>query len=670
MLKGEPDWDALPKDLPANVSAVLHRCLQKDRNLRFHEIADARIELFEAPLAPLTIETARRFPWIWVIAVGVVILLAGVLIGRLVLKSPAITPHTVLSKTTIKVEPGYSLDGMRRAAEFLWPTLTAMDISHDGRFIVYCAVKDDGSSTPTPGLFLRRLDELEAKPIRGTEGGICPVLSPDDKWVCFYLEKKLRKVPIEGGVPQDICELPNVPHGIAWGPKGFLYFAQSRILGLFRVSAAGGTPEALTHPDPKRKEFDHRLPYPLPNDKGLLFTIMAHEADNRPSVAVMDFATRAWKVLFEDGSDARYVSTGHLVFLRQGKLMAAPFSLDKLEANGQPVPVIDTVMHAINASLVTSNTGAGQFGISPSGSLIYAPGGFFPFENNSLVWVDRNGRADRVGFLTGSFTSARISPDGKKIAYASQKHLWIYDLERGVPERLTSSGSVTFTIWSPDGKRIVFGFREFGPGNLFWMPIDGSTGMEKLRTSEFMDWPGSWSPDGEIFAFVEVRQSLDIFLLHIKDKSATPFAATSANESHAEFSPDGKWLAYLSDELGATEVFVRALSGGRAYRISLEGGIEPLWAKSGKRIYFRNGARMFAVDILRTEPDFAVSKPRLLFEQAGYASASPARSFDMTQDEQRFLMIKREERKPQPVTEMILIQNWFEELNRLCPAKK
>lgn len=194
--------------------------------------------------------------------------------------------------------------------------------------------------------------------------------------------------------------------------------------------------------------------------------------------------------------------------------------------------------------------------------------------------------------------------------------------------------------------------------------------MEKLRQTEFTDRPGSWSPDGEIFAFVESINNHDIFLFHLKDRSVTPFATTSANEYHAEFSPDGRWLAYTSDEIGTAEVFVRSLSGGRALRISPEGGTEPLWAKSGKRIYFRKGARVFAVDILGTDPDFLVSKPRLLFERAGYASTMPVRSYDMTRDEQRFLMIKVEERKPQPVTEMILIQNWFEELKRLCPTGK
>jgi len=529
---------------------------------------------------------------------------------------------------------------------------------------------------PKPRLFLRRFEEFEAKPITGTEGGISPVLSPDDKWICFYADKKIKKVRIEGGVAQDILEVSEAPFGMNWGQDGSLIFGQIGGNGLLRIPPEGGKAVPLTKPDPKRKEYNHRLPCPLPGNKGLLFTVMADSSDIRPSVAVLNFTSLTWEVLFEDGSDARYIPTGHLVFLRQGKLMATPFDLKKLETKGEPVPVIECIMHALNAGNTSYNSGAGQFCISTSGSLIYvsggAIGGTFPDLKNPMFWVDQKGNAERVGSYTQSESCARISPDGKKIAYSSQGYLWIFKLERGVHERLTSAGVAAFPIWSPDGTRLFFSFREFGPMNLFWMPIDGSTGMERLRTSEFRDWASSWSPDGEILAFVQAGVGNDVLLLNLKAKTAVPFAATNANERFAEFSPDGKWLAYTSDELGTEEIFVRALSGGRAYRITSENGRDPLWAKSGKRIYFRNSRlnRMCVVDILSTEPEFAVSKPRLLFDLSGYGSTVPTRSYDMTRDETRFLMAKWEERKPAPVTEMILVQNWFEELKRLVPAGK
>jgi serine/threonine protein kinase/Tol biopolymer transport system component len=673
ILKGEPNWQSLPADIPWRVNDLLRRCLQKETRERLHDIADARLEIV-APVAfpsePVIVR--RRISLVSLAAYTIVMLLVGILIDRVFIKHPQPSLSLPVVTSTIKVEPGYSLDGLRRSynARLLWPTRTAMAISSDGRFIVYCAVKDSVSPTPRPQLFLRRLGEMEAKPIPGTEGGISPVLSSDDKWIYFYADQNLRKIPVAGGVPQDLCEVISEPVGISCGSDGMIYFARFEGKGLFRVPTNGGTPEEFTRPDNKRKEFDHRLPYALPFEKGVLFTITAHAFDPQASIAFLDTSTRTWKVLFENGSDARYVPTGHLVFLRQGKLMAIPFDLDKLEARGQPVPVIDGVMHALNSRVNDTNSGAGQFSFSSSGSMVYAPGGIFPANNNQAFWVDRNGHAELIKSLTGDTTSARISPDGNRITYVSQNQIWTYDIERQISERLTSgsiSASPSHPVWTPDGRRLIFAFREFGPGNLFWMPVDSSASMEKLWSSEWGAWSGSCSPDGNSFAFLEETSdnNLNIMLLNLKDRKAVPFAATSTNGWHAEFSLDGKWLAYTSDELGTDEVFVKALSGGRSVRISPDGGDGPLWGKSGKRIYFQKGDRMFVADILRTEPDFAVSKPRQLFELPGFFRTAPFRSYDLTRDEQRFLMFKREEKEPQVTTEMVLVQNWFDELKRL-----
>jgi serine/threonine-protein kinase len=677
ILRGEPEWDSIPADAPENVQAVLRRCLQKNPRERLRDIADARLEIMAPAVFPSeAMISRRRISPVSLAAYTIVMLLVGILIDHVFVKHPhpSLSPSVVTS--TIKVEPGYSLDGLRRSynAGLLWPTRTAMAISSDGRFIVYCAVKDGVSPTPRPQLFLRRLGELEAKPIAGTEGGISPVLSSDDKWIYFYADKNLRKIPIAGGVPQDLCEVISEPAGISCGSDGMIYFAQFEGKGLFRVPTNGGTPEEFTRPDIKRKEFDHRLSYALPRDKGILFTITAHAFDPQASIAVMDTSTRTWKVLFENGSDARYVTTGHLVFLRQGKLMAVAFDLDKLEARGQPVTVIDGVMHALNSRVNDTNSGAGQFSFSSSGSMVYAPGGIFPANNNQAFWVDRNGHAELTKSLAGDTTSARISPDGNRITYVSQNQIWTYDIERQISERLTS-GSISalpsHPVWTPDGRRLIFAFREFGPANLFWMPVDGSASMEKLWSSEKGAWSGSCSPDGNSFAFLEeTSDNYNIMLLNLKDRKAVPFAPTSTNGWHAEFSPDGNWLAYTSDELGTDEAFVKALSGGRPMRISPDGGSSPLWGKSGKRIYFQKGDGMFVVDILRTEPDFAVSKPRQLFELPGFFRTAPFRSYDLTRDEQHFLMFKREEKEPQVATEMILVQNWFEELKRLVPTEK
>ena len=247
VLKGEPDWEALPKDMPVNVRAVLRRCLRKDRNLRYHDIADARIELFEAiesQAAPSTIEIGRRFPWIWVGAIAAA-LIAGFLIDRLLIRHPppALSPSVVTS--TIKIEPGHRLEG--QAFDLELSGRTAVAISSDGNFIVYSAIEENPGPQAKPQLYLRRIGQLAAKPIAGTEGGTSPFLSPDSRWVGFWADGKLKKVLVEGGVPSTLCDASAL-YGANWGRDNNIVFTNGSGTGLSRVSAEGGKPEILTKP--------------------------------------------------------------------------------------------------------------------------------------------------------------------------------------------------------------------------------------------------------------------------------------------------------------------------------------------------------------------------------------------------------------------------------------
>ena len=241
-----------------------------------------------------------------------------------------------------------------------------MAIFSDGRFIVYCAVKENPGPQDKPRLYLRRSDQLEAKPIAGTERGINPFLSPDDRWAGFWAGRKLMKVSTDGGVAVTLCNAA-LPFGTSWGPENSIVFAPDPGSGLLRVSAAGGDPESLTTPDKTKEEYSHRLPHCLPDGKGVLFTIMREYSDLQPRIAWLDLKTRKWRVLMEDAADARYVPTGHLVFLRQGTLMAVPFDLGRHEVTGQPVPAVANVMQALNVKASNFNTAAGQFSLSDSG---------------------------------------------------------------------------------------------------------------------------------------------------------------------------------------------------------------------------------------------------------------------------------------------------------------
>jgi serine/threonine-protein kinase len=677
ILRGQPDWDSLPAGTPGNVRAVLRRCLQKDPRLRMQAIADARIELGE-PITDLS-EAAtapRRLSLAWLASGAAIVLLAGIFIGRVLIKKPQPVPFPSVVTSTVKIEPGHWLEGMRLYWEMEHPSRTAMTISSDGKFVVYSAIEENPDPEAKSCLFLRRMDQSGATPITGTEGGLMPFLSADNRWVGFWARDfKLKKVPIEGGVPSTLCNLSAWLYGANWGRDNSIVFAAGEAAGLSRVSAEGGKVETLTKPDPKREETSHRLPSWLPNGKAVLFTIMRHDWDSQPCLALLRLDTREWNVLLQNAADARYIPTGHLVFLRQGTLMAVRFDLGKLEVIGQPVALLENVMQAFSTS-GWFNTGAGQFGISDTGSLIYAAGGFVPDTKDSLVWVDQRGIEQPAATLQFPFYAPRLSPDGQRIAYVTPRRGWqvyVYDLGRGTNSRLTGGGRHDYPIWIPDGKRILFAWQKSLVQNLFWQPYDGSSPMERLTTSEYAQYPGSCSSDGSTVAIVELHPDTryDIAMLDTLSGRVTPFLNSQFNEAYPEFSPDRRWIAYTSDESGRDEVYVSPLLGlGMRQQVSSEGGVMPLWSRNGKQLFYRWEDQVWVVDV-QTNGGFTISKPRRLFEKPGYESgADPIRTYDLSLDGQRFLMVKNEQRKPNPVTEMILVQNWFEELKRLVPSGK
>jgi serine/threonine protein kinase len=505
ILKEEPDWQALPATTPSKLKDLLQRCLQKDPRQRLHDIADARIELHEQPALPTEAPPlVPRFSRASLLAAGITTLSLGLLLGAVLMKYlkpvPAHLPLPV-ARSLLKLESGYSLDGWRCIPPYGFdhPTRTAMAISSDARFLVYSAVKENRGPQDKPRLFLRRLDELDAKPIPGTDGGSSPFLSPDDRWVGFWADRKLLKVPLEGGIPAVLCDVL-LPLGFSWGADDQIIFSSIADSGLSRISAAGGKVEPLTTPDKSKDEFVHRLPCCLPGGKAILFTIMRHSWDPQPRVAVLELPTRKWRVLLENAADARFIPPGHLAFLRQGTLLVVPFDLERLQIAGQPVPAAVNVAQALNTQNAAYDTAAGQYSISASGSLVYASGGILPDMQNSLVWVDRQGKAVPISSFDAPFTSPRLSPDGRRIAClasGNEKAVWVYDLARGTTARLTSEGVAGFVAWSPDGRRVAFSWLKTGVPNIYCQPADGSSPMERLTRSDSTQFLGSWSPDGE-----------------------------------------------------------------------------------------------------------------------------------------------------------------------------
>lgn len=618
---------------------------------------------------------ARRLRTGLIVGSAAILILAGlflsplrsVLTGRQADKVPIVS--------VIKLEPGRSLGGMRRPDQFDWPTRTSMAISSDAAFVVICAA-DDGSPGAVTNLFLRRLDEPEARKIPGTEGGLAPFLSPDQRWVGFWADGRLRRVPIEGGVAQEICPVATFM-GACWLDGGAIVFAGPEDSGLFRVEASGGIPEVLTRPDPGRAEYSHRLPSVLPDGRSILFTVTRSVHDPAPGTAILDLVSRTWRDILPDSADTRYIPTGHVIFARRGTLMAAPFDEDRKEVLGRPVPVVADVMQAMNFPSSAYDSAAAQYAVSRTGTLVYARGGILPDRRNALVWIDRAGNEIPVGAARAAYFAPRLSPDGRTVAYYTlgmEKQIWLYDLDRDVSTPFMTEGLCAWPLWMPDGKGLAVSWADSAAHtNLYRRMISGSGELEKLTDDATGKFGSSVSPDGRSIAYVGGRggKDTDIGICDTVTRTVRAFAASDFDESYPEFSPNGLWIAYCANPEGHLEVYVRSAAGaGDVVKISAEGGREPAWARDGQTLFFRSldYSQMMAVDI-RARDRLAAGKPRRLFERKGLGGGHPVRGYDVSADGRRFLMVRNEERRPRPATELTLVQNWFRDIRRLTPPK-
>jgi Tol biopolymer transport system component len=446
-------------------------------------------------------------------------------------------------------------------------------------------------------------------------------------------------------------------HGASWGSRGMIVFAPKLVGVLQQVPESGGTPQPLTRF--QKQEITHRWPEFLPGGNAVLF---ATSIDS--GIAVQSVATGERKNLIPGGAQPRYASSGHLVYVQGGTLMAVPFDSQRLTVIGAAVPVVEGIVQSAN--------GAAQYSLSATGTLVYVPGGA-QRTDSEMVWVNRNGAEQPLAAPPHAYLNPRLSPDGKRVAVTTERQIWVYDLSRGTLTRLTFEGDASsYPIWTPDGKRIAFESAKNGSPNLFWRPGDGSGVVEPLTANQNYQILSSWSPDGKLLAFVDVNPSTgyDIWVLRISDRKAQPFLQTSFSEAAPQFSPDGRWLAYVSDESGHNEVYVQPYPGpGGKWLISTDGGTEPMWNRNGRELFYRDGDRMMAVDI-STHQGFTAGKPRMLFEGRYEPTAGTLPNYDVSPDGQRFLMVKPSEQTGAAPTQINVVLNWTEELKLLVPTGK
>jgi len=669
-----PDWGGLPATTPPLIRSLVRRCLRKEPGERLHDIGDARLEIEEAladlegaPASPVP-DHAASSAWRAAVPWGLAVVTTAVAVWTIALGT-AQAPRDVVH-VLVEVEPGARLTGGDPQESWAWgferPSRTALAWSPDGTQLVYAA-----SSGETAVLYLRDLRRQSAAPIQGTDGGSQPFFSPDGRWIGFYADGALKKVPPEGGDPRTILVDAPPLTGASWGEDDRIVLASDEVGGLLLVSANGGVPEPLTEVDTRNGETAHRMPQVLPGGRAVLFTVVKGLYSENGAVVSESFDTHERKVLVTDAADGRFVPTGHLVFARNGALMAAPFSLGRLEVIGEPVRVVEDLMQASGASSTSLDTGAAQYGFSASGSLAYVRGGSYPALSRSLVWVNRDGTTEMLALPEGGYTSPRLSPDGRRIAYAAgrraNRDIWVYDLSQGTSRRLTFESSSGGPVWSPDGMTLAYpADRGDGVLNLFTIAADGSTGPVPLTTADETQFVSSWSSTG-VLAFVRGANSIWTLSPDRPGPNAALFIDTSFSTQWPEFSPDGGWLAYTSNETGQNEVWVRAYAGsGPPVRVSPDGGQSPAWSRDGTELFYRNGGMMMVVPV-SADRSFTAGRPQALFDDSPYAFASPTRAYDVASDG-RFLMVTRTSQAPQPATRIQVVLNWFEDLRQRVPG--
>jgi serine/threonine-protein kinase len=521
---------------------------------------------------------------------------------------------------------------------------------------------------------------LTARLIAGTEGATQqPFFSPDGKWIGYFSfgDRQLKKISINGGAPVTLCAVPQLL-GAWWGKDDTIVYGQ-RFGDIMRISANGGTAEPLV----KIKTENPAFPQILPDGKSLLYTL-DRGTTGQGKIVVQSPKSGEPKELFAGGM-ARYLPTGHIIYRLQNNLFAIAFDADRLEVVGGPVPIVE---------------GMSRAAVSDAGTLVYisatamaAPEGA-PTSGRTLVWVDRKGKEEPLGAPLNLYRFPKISPDGTRVAIAivitgesTNTDIWVWDLVRKTLTRLTFEGMFNVSpVWTPDGKRIAF-CQVGGIGSnvqgVYWKAADGSGKAEQLDTSSRGPFlPYNWSSDGKALIGAEMGMNpslFDIEMLSMEgDHALKPLLRESYSESQPKISPDGRWMAYTSDESRKNEVYVRPfpeVNNGR-WQISTNGGDSPLWSPDGRELFYRSGDSVMAVSV-KTESSFnIVGTPQILFRgtyvQGTLLEGSP---WDIHPDGKRFLMIKppastgASPAAALPRQKINIVLNWTEELKQRVPAK-
>jgi serine/threonine protein kinase/Tol biopolymer transport system component len=658
VLKSDVKLDALPREVPSSVRRLIGRCLTRDLRRRLRDVGEARIALEDAiahdDAAADSVPSDRASTWSawrkalpWVITASAVVA-AGIIVWTTGRQPPRSEPVMRLSSD---MGAGIRLNATMGSRLVLSP---------DGRVLVL--VGSPGVNDRSR-LFVRHLDQLQATSLPGTEGARNPFFSPDGQSIGFFADGQLKRVPLSGGTAVALCDAPD-DRGGSWSDDGWIVFSPRPGEALYRVSSEGGTPEALTTLG--AREVTHRWPQVLPGGRAVLYTASTATGNyEAATIAVRSLASGETTIVHRSGYNARYVPSGHLVYISQGSLYAARFNLDRLAIESPAAPIVGDVTNA-------PGTGAADFSISSNGSMVYAPSAG-EAENPSIFWLSADGKLRPLRSVPATYQTIRFAPDGERLATTirnQQTDIWTYEWGRDVMSPVTSHPALdTDPVWSPDGSGIAFRSTRSGVDNLYWQHSDGTGEPVRLTDSKIGQQPKSWHPSGRFVAYEEVGRDRDVWIMPIEGDEASgwrpgkpsAFLSGSFNEGEPAFSPDGRWLAYASDESGTTEVFVVPFPGpGGRSRVSTAGGSFPRWSAAQRELFYLGEDRKIMVAAFTVQgTTFRADKPRVW-------SDVTVVNFDVHPDGKRVAVLKApESRTQQQSGDLVFIVNFFDELRRL-----
>jgi eukaryotic-like serine/threonine-protein kinase len=637
-------------EVPRELEHIVSRALRKDPERRYQVVKDLLLDLEDLKQRPseVSVPAKRPLPHLVWIAATALLLVATLALAIAYFQRAPVEVRAVRSFILAPEKSSFNLIDTNAGS---------LSISPDGRRLTFVAPTAEGKNL----LWVRSLDALSAQALAGTEDAYYPFWSPDSRFIGFFAGGKLKKIEAAGGPTLTLCDAP-LARGGAWNRDGVIVFAPDSAGPLQQISASGGVTSAVTKLDDARGELTHRWPYFLPDGQHFLYlrrSITGSESET--AIYVASLGSKESKLLLRTNSNVAYAQ-GYLLFLREGTLMAQPFDAQRLETSGDAFPIVVGVQSEPSMA-------RGVFAVSENGVLAYQTGSVR--NGSQLASFDRNGKQLSVIGDVAIYGYPQLSPDGRRVAVTivdptnGNEDVWLYDVARGLRIRFTVDPADERNLtWSPDGSRIVFASNRKGHFDLYQKASSGVGSDELLLESELDKYPMSWSPDGRFLLYlgVDPKTKLDLWVLPLGgDRKPFPFLQTEFNEANGQFSPDGRWIAYASDESGGNEIYVAPFPGpGAKQQISTSGGRQPRWRGDGKEIfYLAPDNKLMAAEVNGQGASLVVGAVRPLFEVHPYDYGYV---YDVTADGRRFLVNTAVEQKASaPIT---LVLNWTADLKR------